>query len=76
MERPIAAAPAFTGLAERPDVRTIRSIGRKDGRLAGEATYAISGDGRTLTATVRGIDAEHRQFETMVVWERAGDATA
>jgi hypothetical protein len=32
--------------------------------------YTVSADGSTLTATVRGIDAQQRPFQTVVVWDR------
>jgi hypothetical protein len=69
-ERPVPTAPGFTASSERPDSHTLRAIGRKDGKIVGEGMYAVSQDGSTLTATVRGIDAQHRPFQTVVVWDR------
>ena len=69
-EHPIDAAPGFTTFSERPDVRTLHSVGRRDGLVVGEGTYSVSEDNTTLTATVRGIDAQHRPFQTVVVWDR------
>jgi len=69
-ERPVAAAPGFTASSEQPDPHTVVSFGRKDGKLVGEGVYAVSEDGMTLTATVRGIDAQCRPFQTVVVWDR------
>lgn len=69
-EHPVPAAPGFTASSEQPDPHTLRAIGRKDGKVVGEGMYTVSADGRTLTATVRGIDAQHRPFQTVVVWDR------
>ena len=69
-EYPIAAVPGTTAFSEQTEPRTLRSVGRKDGKVVGEATYAVSEDGSTLTATVWGVDAQQRPFQTVVVWDR------
>jgi hypothetical protein len=69
-EHPIPTAPGFTASAERPDPNTIRSVGKRDGNVVGEGVYTVSPDGSTLTATVRGIDAQNRPFQTIVVFDR------
>jgi hypothetical protein len=43
---------------------------RREGGLAGEGTYTIGSDGRTLTATTSGFDSQLRRFEMRTVWER------
>lgn len=69
-EHPVPAAPGFTASSEQPDPHTLRAVGRKDGEVVGEGIYTISADGRTMTATVRGVDVRHRPFQTVVVWDR------
>lgn len=69
-EHPIPAARGFTACSEQPDPHTIRAIGRQDGEVVGEGIYTVSEDGRTLTAKVRGVDVQHRPFQTVVVWDR------
>jgi hypothetical protein len=69
-EHPVPAAAGFTASSVQVDANTLRSVGRKDGEVVGEATYAVSPDGTALTATVRGIDAQHRPFQTVIVWDR------
>ena len=44
----------------------------KDGRSVGRATYAVSDDGNTLTATVSGIDAAGKAFDQVIVFDREG----
>jgi hypothetical protein len=38
-------------------------VARKDGNVVGESKYEVSKDGKTLTATVKGVDAKGRSFE-------------
>jgi hypothetical protein len=42
----------------------------KDGRAVGKA-YEVSGDGRTLTATVGGVDAAGKPFDQIIVFDRS-----
>lgn len=72
-EHPVAAAPGFTACSEQPSPHTLRMFGRKDGKMVGEGVYAVSEDRTTLTATVSGVDAQHRPFHTVVVWDRQQD---
>jgi hypothetical protein len=39
-------------------------------RAAGRATYLVSYDGSTLTATVEGIDAGGKAFDQVIVFDR------
>ena len=48
----------------------LESEARKDGHSLGKGTYAISEDGRTLTATVAGTDAAGAPFEQVIVFDR------
>lgn len=43
---------------------------RQDGSIVGQGTYAVSADGRSLTATTSGFDSQLRQFEVTTVWDR------
>jgi hypothetical protein len=54
--------------------RELKSVGLKDGTEIGRASYEVSEDGRTMTATVSGIDANGKTFEQMIVFDR--EATA
>jgi hypothetical protein len=48
----------------------LESEAKKEGRSLGKGTYAVSGDGRTLTATVAGTDASGAPFEQVIVFDR------
>jgi hypothetical protein len=49
-----------------------RMVNARQGQeLTGPATYTVSGDGKTLTATVAGIDAAGRSFDQVIVFDRA-----
>jgi hypothetical protein len=69
-ERPVTAAPGFTASSEQPDPHTVRTFGRKDGKVVSEGVYAVPEDRVMLTAMVRGVDAQHRPFQSVVVWDR------
>ncbi|MDP6582775.1 MAG: hypothetical protein QF681_19150 [Vicinamibacterales bacterium] len=63
--------PDLTTVTTRPDPNTLKSeVRRDDGSIAGEGTYAVSADGRSLTGTVAGFDSQLRRFETRTVWDR------
>jgi len=69
--RPLPEMPALSGVATKPNANTIRGEARRqDGSIVGSATYAVSTDGRSLTATTSGIDAQLRPFTQMTVWDR------
>lgn len=48
----------------------LESEAKKDGRVVGSGAYAVSGDGKTLTATVAGTDAAGAPFEQVIVFDR------
>jgi hypothetical protein len=57
----------------RPDTQTLHSdVRREDGSSAGEGTYIVSADGRSLTAVTAGFDSQLRQFEQRTSWDRIG----
>ena len=63
--------PDLTTVTTRPDPNTLRSeVRREDGSIAGEGTYTVSPDGRSLTGTATGFDSQLRRFETRTVWDR------
>jgi len=71
--QPYAVSPLAPGVvAETTWVSThvLESEAKKDGRPVGKGTYAVSADGRTLTATVAGTDAAGAPFEQVIVFDR------
>ena len=67
------ADPSVQGvstIAACPDPRVIDVQATMDGRVVGRARYAVSADGRTLTAETSGTDAQGRQFTTVITFER------
>ena len=50
--------------------RVLKVLARKDGSVISESTYEVSSDGKTLTATIKGIDGKGRSFEHIVVFDR------
>ncbi|HUF24578.1 MAG TPA: hypothetical protein VMN81_10655 [Vicinamibacterales bacterium] len=68
---PLPDFPGLSSVASQPDGRTLRvEARREDGSLAGEGTYVVSADGRSLSATTAGFDTQLRRFETMTAWDK------
>ena len=63
-------APGVVAVTTWIGTRVLESEAKKDGRSLGKGTYAVSGDGRTLTATVAGTDAAGAPFEQVIVFDR------
>ena len=71
LPHPVPDFPGLVSITSRPDPHTIRAQARReDGTTAGEGTYAVALDGRSLTATTAGFDTQLRRFETQTVWDR------
>jgi hypothetical protein len=52
------------------DARTLRTVAKKDDKEVGRAAYDVSEDGRTMTATVSGLDAAGQLFDQIIVFDR------
>ena len=58
-------------ICTRPDANTLHSeLRREDGSIAGQGTYSVSADGRSLTAITAGFDSQLRQFEQRTSWDK------
>lgn len=69
--RQVPDFPGLTATATRPDARTVHTdVQREDGSIAGQATFVVSIDGRSLTAVNTGFDSQLRQFTQRTVWDR------
>jgi hypothetical protein len=69
-EHEIPGVPNAVAIAHSPDPHTIRAMGKSGNTVLGEGSYVVSADGKTLTATTAGTDAQQRRFQTVTVWER------
>ena len=68
---PIEGLPGLTSVTTRPAANTIRAEARReDGSLAGEGTYVVAEDGKSMTATTAGFDTQLRRFSLRTVWDR------
>lgn len=68
---PVETLPGLTCVTRRPDANTLRAeVLREDGTVAGEGSYVVAGDGRSMTATTAGFDSQLRRFEMRTVWDR------
>jgi hypothetical protein len=50
--------------------RALHSIARKDGQIVGRSVYDVAEDGRTMTATVSGVDTSSKSFDQVIVFDR------
>lgn len=49
----------------------LETVGKRGPEVLGRGTYEVSADGKTLTATVSGIDAAGAAFDHVIVFDRA-----
>ena len=71
MAYPVAGLPGLTSVTTHPNPNVIRAEAkREDGSLAGEGTYVVAADGRTMIASTRGFDSQLREFTMKTVWDR------
>jgi len=63
-------APGVVAITKWVGTHALATEAKKDGRPVGNATYAVSDDGMTLTATVQGTDAAGKAFDQVIVFDR------
>jgi hypothetical protein len=63
-------APGVVAATRWIGANVLETVAKKDGHLVGEGRYEISSDGKTLTATVAGIDGAGARFEQVIVFDR------
>lgn len=68
---PVENLPGLKVVTSRLGDHTLRTEARReDGSIAGEASYTVSQDGASMTATTAGFDSQLRRFEMQTVWDR------
>ena len=71
-EHPVSPqAPEVVVAARWAGERVLETEARKNGQVIGRGTYAVSEDGKSLSATVAGTDAAGATFEQVIVFDRA-----
>jgi hypothetical protein len=63
-------APGVVVATRWRDANVLETVAKKDGQVVGGGTYEVSSDGKTLTATVAGIDGAGARFEQVIVFDR------
>ena len=63
-------APGVVVATRWRDAHVLETVARKDGQVVGDGTYEVSKDGKTLTATVAGVDSAGARFEQVIVFDR------
>lgn len=67
---PPRQSPGVVAVTKWAGTPVLVTEARKDGRVVGSATYAVSDDGQSLTATVAGIDAAGKTFDQVIAFDR------
>ena len=62
--------PGFSEVSTRLAHNLIEVESKRSGSIIGKASYVVSGNGTTLTASVSGIGPHERSFQTVTVWDR------
>jgi hypothetical protein len=68
-------APGVVAATRWRGTNRLETVAKKDGQVVGEGTYEVSSDGKTLTATVAGVDAAGTRFEQAIVFDRGQSLT-
>lgn len=64
-------APGVVVITSWLGPNVLETIGKRGADVLGRGTYEVSADGKTLTATVSGIDAAGGEFDQVIVFDRA-----
>ena len=70
-EHPVPQAPSILVATWWASPHVLETEARKDGQVVGKGTYAVSEDGKSLSATVAGTDGAGAPFEQVIVFDRA-----
>jgi hypothetical protein len=65
-----ASAPNSTQTLKRIDDHTFQTVGKVDGQVTVTTMVAISSDGKTLTATQTGKDAQGQTVANVIVADK------
>ncbi len=69
-EHPVTEAPGFVEISKWVGKNRLETVVKKDSVINGQSSYEVSSDGKTLTATLKGIDGKGRPFEQVIVFDR------
>jgi hypothetical protein len=68
-ERAVPGAPGIVAISTL-EPRRLESSAMRDGVALGRGKYEVDEEGRTLTATVSGVDASGKPFDQVIVFDR------
>lgn len=69
-DHPVGNVPGISMITSRPTPNALEVESKNVGSIVGKASYVVSGDRTTLTATVSSLDAQERRFRHYLVWDR------
>lgn len=64
-------APGVVAVSRWQGAQVLETEAKKDGRIVGKGSYAVSDDLKSMTATISGVDAAGAAFEQVIVFDRA-----
>ena len=68
---PLKGSPVANAVSlKRIDARTTERVDKKDGHIVLVYKRVVSDDGKTMTVTVNGVNAQGQQVSNVVVFER------
>ena len=69
-EHPLPALQGAVEVSRWVNAQKLQTVVTQKGKVIGESTYEVSADGKTLTATLKGVDASGANFEQIIVCDR------
>ena len=70
-EHPVSEqAPDVVVVTQLVGRNVLQMLAKREGKVIGRSVYEVSMDGKTLNAKVSGIDANGKEFEQTIVFER------
>lgn len=69
-EHQLEGLPGAVEVSRWVSPRVLETVARQNGKVIGQSTFEVSNDGKTLTATVKGVDGSGESFEQIIVCDR------
>ncbi|HKA18319.1 MAG TPA: hypothetical protein VKN18_08380 [Blastocatellia bacterium] len=69
-EHPLAALKGAVEVSRWVNAQKLQTVVTQNGKVIGESTFEVSADGKTLTATIKGVDESGANFEQIIVCDR------
>ena len=67
---PLAAMQGAVEVSRWVNAQKLQTVVTQNGKIIGESTFEVTSDGKTLTATLKGVDGSGANFEQTIVCDR------